>query len=232
MKKSPIIFLTIVFILIGCTTSEHLTAITNDNLPTTIARDEHITETPRFTQVPTANDPGQFHVNEKCPIVEDKATGNASISGTLVLSSSPSNLFMLVPSSGTEILVKDADIQMGAGSVSPDGKVLAYATGNWKEQLFFLVFSDSNNNLLKTIPWKDDWYLIGNWVNSDQLAILAYNQNLVLISPYTDQMEIISTMEMGFPDYSNYNLGRPWVLFSPNMRKSAYTVYCTHKTEH
>jgi Tol biopolymer transport system component len=231
MKKIAISILIIVLILSGCSSSNPSTSSANDNPLTIVAVTKQVSETPStnetpsVTETPTPNVSGQFHVDEKCPVVEDNIPNGFDIGETLILSSSPSNLFMLTPSSGTERQVKDADIQMGAGSVSPDGKVLAYATGNWKEQLFFLVFSDSNNNLLKTIPWKDDWYLIGNWVNSNQLAILAYNQKLVLISPYTDQMEIISTMEMGFPDYSNYNLGRPWVLFSPNMKKAAYTEY-------
>ena len=225
MNKFTILFLATILILLGCAAPEPPTATANDISSTNVASEEYFTATPGFTEVPTTDDPGQFHVDEKCPTIEDGIPDGFSMKGTLVLSSSSSNVFMLTPFSGEMVQVEIPDIQLSPGSVSPDGKVLAYATGEWKKQLFYLMFSDNRNNILKSIAWDDDWYLIGGWINENQLAILAYGQKLELISPYTDQRETISTVEMGFPDFSNYNLSRPWVLFSPDMKKAVYSEF-------
>lgn len=177
-----------------------------------------------LTETPSATTSAKLILTFQCPNVATAPPYGFETNGTLILRRYKSNLFTIDLSTGNETQIPKSGSQVGDGSVSPDGKILAYYLFDREGDNYSLVFADDSNKILKTIPWQDDWYMIGNWINSNQLAVFAYEQRMVLLSPYSNQQEYIDTRGMGFPDYSAYDLNTSWVLFDPNLKKAVYAA--------
>jgi hypothetical protein len=207
MKNTKFLIALITIFITSCAESAQPT---NTSVP--------VNETP--LTIATSNLPIDF----QCPEISTKFPDSVESGGRVILKSYKNGLSSLDPTTGLKTQIPDSRGWIGDGVVSPNGKMLAYPLSYVDKDEYFVAFADANNNVIKSVPLQDNWYMIGNWINNDQLAILAFDQQMILLSPYSDQQQTIDTVEMGFPDYSNYDLIQPWVYFDPSLIRAVYAA--------
>jgi hypothetical protein len=151
------------------------------------------TTTPRPTPKATATAIGP---GLTCPEVSELPANN--ISGRLVLEdlSRGSELFFLDLPSGERTVIPTSGAFWTNGAVSPSGSLLAYAKVGPEGFTDVLTIADAQGSELVSMPWQDDWYDIGGWLNEERLVLLRYdekyeNQRMTIVSPFDGAAEIV-----------------------------------------
>jgi hypothetical protein len=185
-----------------------------------------LTQQPEITSTPVVS-PGLGLIS-KCLEISDKLPSNIEKKGSVVLyqpaqkASDITHGFLLNVQSGalTQLPQKQNELPF-LFTVSTDRKWLAYVQGiSGEPATDKLIIADMQGHFYKSIPWKEDWWNLTQWLDSEHLVIIRRQGNVfstVIFNPFTGQQKEFLP---DYPDiYKSYPLP-PWEGY-----RNSLTVY-------
>lgn len=168
----------------------------------------------------------------QCLEVTSALPTGAILEGRIVLDGQ-FNDYLLDVKTGDKIpLAQETNIDLFYGTVSPDGKWLAYLQDTYDQSRSKilkkeLVVATGAGQLYKTIPWEDNWLYLIQWLDNQRLVIIR-NRNtgnepykldsVIVLNPFTAQQQEF------LPDYPNiYTILKPTTLWG--YYDAARTIY-------
>jgi len=151
------------------------------------------------------------NIRFKCPNIETDLSGLKS-NGSLVLDGD--RTYLMDMDSLTETEINKSGKNLFYFSFSPDREWIVYLTSGIEDDFVMEVMSE--NQVIKTIPWEDDWAYV-NWLNEEQLIIPLIQQDrrsdvsiFLVLNSFTDERY---TLSADYPDMLN---DEPWRIIEYN----------------
>jgi hypothetical protein len=124
---------------------------------------------------------------------------------------------------GNKLALTDGKWQL---STSPNGEWLASQFGDNQNEVWLAV-ENAEGNHQTPIPWNDDWFLLGGWLDNEHIWISHLTEPLVtVVNPFSGEQQ---TLVSDFPGIEtiadageHYVLGASSVLYSPSLNLAVY----------
>lgn len=174
------------------------------------------------TDFPTASAtllPGKL-LTHQCLEVKPSLPPEARPKGILVIEQQQP--FLLAVGTGKRTALSSSKIQF---HVSPNGNWLAsrYVDDNNKPWLSIETIDGTQ----QLVPWKDDWFLLGDWLDNERIWISHYTEPLLtVVNPFTGEeqelMPAFPGLETVAQEGEHYALGDSTVLYNSSLNFVVY----------
>jgi hypothetical protein len=220
-KLKVLMSLYVVLLLTGCVSS--LTESTLSPSPTSLPTTSTAQPTPFLLEpsVPTISLPLGKVLTYQCLEVVPHLPPDLQPLGMLVIEEK--HPFLLELETGVKIALNDSK---GGFSASPDGKWLAsfYVDDNIR---LWLSVEAASGKQEKLIPWNDDWFLLGGWLDDEHVWISHSKEPLLtVVNPFSgEQQELVpdfpgleTVAQLG----EHFTLGASTVLYNSSLNLAVY----------
>jgi len=124
---------------------------------------------------------------------------------------------------GNKLALTDGKWQL---STSPNGEWLASQFGDNQNEVWLAVENVGGSHQTP-IPWNDDWFLLGGWLDNEHIWISHLTEPLVtVVNPFSGEQQ---TLVSDFPGIEtiadageHYVLGASSVLYNPSLNLAVY----------
>ena len=165
--------------------------------------------------------PDDAHVATSCLPVYASMPSIVQPHGTLVVDDyhATGHLFLANLTTGKQAALWTANETIAEPGVSPDRKALAFKSGDPKTNVWSVVIADAQGNRVKSTPWPQGYFILGNWINNQQL-LLSTNPPLTIFNPYDNSRQGYQFSDL--PNFSEDPTANRVALFNPAVDRVVY----------
>ncbi len=166
--------------------------------------------------------PNDAFLTTSCATIYPTLPDNIKFNGAAVLDDykSTSHLFLKNLENGSETDLATPDDTVSDIRISPDHKSAAYQLGNPKTNAWSIIVADANGARKSEYIWPVGFYLLGNWVNNDDILMMSFPP-FVAFNPSTKQQQ----KSFDYPDFPTYavtNENNHTLALNPKLDRAVY----------
>ena len=160
-------------------------------------------------------------VTTSCAVIYPSLPDTLKLSGFAVLDDykATSHLFLKNLENGRETELATPNDTVADIRVSPDHKSVAYELGNPKTNEWSLIIADAQGQRKAQAVWKNGFFVLGNWVNSDQVLIQSFPP-FVVYNPMSKEEKNFEFKD--FPGYLEDARSNRTIEFDRSLERAVY----------
>jgi hypothetical protein len=160
-------------------------------------------------------------ITDRCLEVAKGLPPASRVQGMIVLAEQHPSVLDIT--TGNKLALTDGKWQL---STSPNGEWLASQFVDNQNEVWLAV-ENAEGSHQTPIPWNDDWFLLGGWLDNEHIWISHHTEPLVtVVNPFSGEQQMLVPDFPGIETIADagehYVLGASSVLYNPSLNLAVY----------
>ena len=160
-------------------------------------------------------------ITNRCLNVATNLSIDSRVQGKVVLAEKQP--YVLDLKNGDKLALDDSKLEL---STSPNGEWLASRYVDNQNEIWLSV-ENPESSQQRLVPWNDDWFLLGGWLDNEHIWISHFTEHLVtVVNPFSEEQQLLVPDFPGIETIAeaggHFVLGASSVLYNSSLNLAVY----------